>query len=132
MKNLPQQLAELDKLRNPHRLGALFEPFVAQILEEEGYSVSRNPKTAQPRQTDLVAIREEQTFLIEAKWLRKKQWHVLGTPKVKYELRFAEACWVENIPVLHIACDWKEGRKITGSTNGYHRSLKARGPAFPQ
>jgi Holliday junction resolvase len=71
MKSLLQQLTELDSSPNPHRRGRLFESFVAQILEEEGYSVSINPKAAPPRQTDLFAIREEQSFLIEAKWLRK-------------------------------------------------------------
>jgi hypothetical protein len=45
-----------------------------------------------------------------------KQWHVLGDRNVKYEIRFAEACWVENIPVLHIACDWKEDPKVIRRT----------------
>jgi hypothetical protein len=27
---------------------------------------------------------------------------------MKYEIRYAEACWIENIPVLHIAGDWSD------------------------
>jgi hypothetical protein len=86
MKDLSEQLRDLDNARNPHRRGRLFEPFISQILEEEGYSVSFNPKSAPPRQTDLFALREEHSFLIEAKWLRKPA-HVGHVSSVRERLR---------------------------------------------
>jgi hypothetical protein len=38
---------------------------------------------------------------------RLKSWH--GTARImdKYEIEYVEGCWVENIPVLYIACDWR-------------------------
>jgi Restriction endonuclease len=54
--------------RTPHRRGLLFEAFLAQMLEEESFAVSSNPKIAKPRQTDLYAERDDLSFLIEAKW----------------------------------------------------------------
>jgi hypothetical protein len=60
-----------------------------------------------------------------------KQWHVLGNRNVKYELRFAEACWVENIPVMHIACDWKEDPKIIRRTTNHRKQVKTPGSGFP-
>jgi len=86
MKDLSEQLSDLDNTRNPHRRGHLFEPFISQFLEEEGYSVSFNPKSAPPRQTDLFALREEHSFLIEAKWLRKPA-HVGHVSSVRERLR---------------------------------------------
>jgi restriction endonuclease len=73
-------------MKNPHRRGRLFEPFVSQILEEEGYDVSFNPQSAPPRQTDLFASREGQSFLIDAKWFAKPI-HVGHVSAVRERLR---------------------------------------------
>lgn len=86
MKSLYQRLRELDDMRNPHRRGRLFEPFISQILEEEGFNVSLNPKSATPRQTDLFASREGQSFLVDAKWLRNPA-HVGHVSAVRERLR---------------------------------------------
>ena len=62
--SLAEELAELDRERNPHRRGRRFEAFLANLLEEEGYQVISNPKVAQPRQSDLIAEREGTFFLV--------------------------------------------------------------------
>jgi Restriction endonuclease len=69
--NLQEELERLELIKSPHRRGRLFETFLAQMLEEEGFNVTTNPKAATPRQTDLSAERESIFFLIEAKWLKK-------------------------------------------------------------
>jgi hypothetical protein len=51
--------------------GPAFEKLLGSRLIIEGFDVRFNPKTARPRQTDLVAIRESQHFLIEAKWRKR-------------------------------------------------------------
>jgi hypothetical protein len=56
-----------------------------------------------------------------------KQWHVLGNQKAKYEIRYAEACWIEHIPVLHIACDWSD----ENSKRTHHTSSRKQSVSFP-
>ncbi|WP_158822454.1 restriction endonuclease [Granulicella sp. S156] len=51
--------------------GLAFERLLGARLTADGFTVHFNPKTARPRQTDLVAIRESQHFLIEAKWRKR-------------------------------------------------------------
>jgi hypothetical protein len=51
--------------------GPAFEKVLGARLTADGFTVHLNPKTARPRQTDLLAIRESQHFLIEAKWRRR-------------------------------------------------------------
>jgi hypothetical protein len=53
------------------RRGSAFEKLLGARLIADGFDVHFNPKTARPRQTDLVAIRESQHFLIEAKWRKR-------------------------------------------------------------
>jgi hypothetical protein len=67
-----EELDELDRDRNPHRRGRRFETFLAHLLEQEGFRVTRNPGTALPRQTDLFAQNEQVSFLVEAKWTKKR------------------------------------------------------------
>jgi hypothetical protein len=57
-----------------------------------------------------------------------KQWHVLEDQRVKYEIRYAEACWIENIPVLHVACDWS--RIILSSLRKDMEHLETVRPSF--
>jgi hypothetical protein len=68
--NLKQKLEDLERAKSPHRRGLLFEAFLAEMLEEESFAVSSDPKIAKPRQTDLYAERDDLSFLIEAKWWR--------------------------------------------------------------
>jgi len=51
--------------------GPAFEKVLGEQLTADGFTVHFNPKTARPRQTDLLAIREPQHFLIEAKWRKR-------------------------------------------------------------
>jgi hypothetical protein len=51
--------------------GPAFERVLGERLADDGFTVHFNPRTARPRQTDLLAIREPQHFLIEAKWRKR-------------------------------------------------------------
>jgi hypothetical protein len=53
------------------RRGPAFEKVLGEQLTADGFIVHVNPKTARPRQTDLLAIRESEHFLIEAKWRKR-------------------------------------------------------------
>ncbi|HXC43831.1 MAG TPA: restriction endonuclease [Candidatus Dormibacteraeota bacterium] len=69
--DLEHTLNSLDQLKDRHERGSKFEEFVTQILEEEGFDVTFDPKVAKPRQTDLYAQRDELFFIVETKWQRK-------------------------------------------------------------
>jgi hypothetical protein len=69
--SLERELNELDRTKNRSKRGPLFESFLANLLEAQGFDVTINPKTAKPRQTDLCAQLEDLFFIIEAKWQRK-------------------------------------------------------------
>ena len=51
--------------------GRAFEKLLGAQLTADGFDVRINPKTARPRQTDLLAIRDSQHYLIEAKWRKR-------------------------------------------------------------
>jgi hypothetical protein len=51
--------------------GPAFEKVLGAQLSADGFAVHFNPKTARPRQTDLLAIHESDHFLIEAKWRKR-------------------------------------------------------------
>jgi hypothetical protein len=51
--------------------GSAFEKLLGARLMADGFDVRFNPKSARPRQTDLVAIHDSQHFLIEAKWRKR-------------------------------------------------------------
>src|SRR5712691_4949084 len=70
--NLHEELIDLEGKKNPHRRGKRFEIFLARMLEQEGFEVTRKPKYALPRQTDLMARHEQTFFIVEAKWSQKK------------------------------------------------------------
>ena len=65
--------------------GTAFEKLLGERLIADGFDVRINPKTARPRQTDLVAIRESQHFLIEAKW-RKRSVDVADVDNLRMRL----------------------------------------------
>src|SRR5260370_41770422 len=70
--SLLEELSELERDKNSHRRGKKFETFLAHMLEEEAFKVTRDPGTASPRQTDLFARNEQVSFLVDAKWTRRK------------------------------------------------------------
>lgn len=84
--SLKEDLDDLDRDTNPHRRGKRFEIFLANMLQEEGFKVTFNPKAAAPRQTDLSARREQLCFLVEAKWLRRSV-HIGQISAVRERLR---------------------------------------------
>jgi hypothetical protein len=45
---LKEELANLERIEDPHRRGGLFETFLARLLEEDGFKVNSNPKVATP------------------------------------------------------------------------------------
>lgn len=51
--------------------GPAFEKVLGAQLAADGFTVHFNPKTARPRQTDLLAIHGADHFLIEAKWRKQ-------------------------------------------------------------
>ena len=59
--------------RNPQARGARFEIIVQRIFEQHRFRVVRNPCAASPRQTDLMAARGDEQYLIEAKWQGPKR-----------------------------------------------------------
>lgn len=71
-KSLQEEFSALSRLRNSQKRGKRFELFLARLLERETLKVDRDPSTAKPRQTDLVAHDEHGFFLVEAKWTEKR------------------------------------------------------------
>jgi hypothetical protein len=69
--SIKEELQELESFRNAHKRGHRFEAFSARLLEEDGFDVFTNPKSASPRQTDLSARSDHTYFIVEAKWLRR-------------------------------------------------------------
>jgi hypothetical protein len=54
---------------NRQKRGKRFEMLVCELFRQSGYEVFLNPKTASPRQTDMLARRDGQDMLVEVKWL---------------------------------------------------------------
>jgi hypothetical protein len=57
---------------DPVARGPAFEKLLHAQLARDGFVVHLGPKSAKPRQTDLIAILGSQHFLIEAKWRQRK------------------------------------------------------------
>ncbi|NNC03318.1 restriction endonuclease [Corallococcus exiguus] len=71
-------LSQLEKVSNQRIRGREFETYLYGLFYNGGFSVQRNPGTARPRQTDLIAKHRGQTLLIEAKWVARP----IGTPEI--------------------------------------------------
>ena len=84
--SLEQELDELDRTKNRHKRGRLFELFIAHLLEEQEFDVTVNPQSARPRQTDLCAKHDGVFFIVEAKW-QKKPVSTGGVSAVRERLR---------------------------------------------
>jgi Holliday junction resolvase len=67
-----RELRRLKELDNYQRRGYEFEEFVASLFRRRHFKVIRNPGTAKPRQTDLLAKRGDESYLIETKWRSSK------------------------------------------------------------
>jgi hypothetical protein len=73
-----RRLERIHQIRNSQTRAYDFEDFLADLFRSSGFDVFKNPPTARPRQTDLMAIRDEKCFLIEAKWVKAK----IGVPEI--------------------------------------------------
>jgi hypothetical protein len=70
--SLQDEFKALKSEKNSYKRARRFEVFLARLLEKEALKVTHNPRTAKPRQTDLVACGDQGFFLVEAKWTKKK------------------------------------------------------------
>jgi hypothetical protein len=63
-----REFRRLKALDNYQRRGYEFQDFVGSLFKERHFRVTPNPGTARPRQTDLLATRGGDIYLIETKW----------------------------------------------------------------
>ena len=70
--SLHDELNALKSETHPYKRAKRFEVFLGHLLETDSLRVTHDPKTAKPRQTDLVASGDGDFFLVEAKWTKKK------------------------------------------------------------
>lgn len=66
------ELARLRDLTDKQQRGYEFQRFVGDLFRIEHFRVEPNAGTARPRQVDLLAKRGPNTFLVEAKWRKRK------------------------------------------------------------
>src|SRR5579864_3369674 len=57
--------------RSPQKRGYSFQDLWGSFLAENGFQVCANPKSAAPRQTDILAKLDDRYYLIETKWLKR-------------------------------------------------------------
>jgi hypothetical protein len=70
--NLGAELDALEADPDAHGRGRRFERVIARLFSEDRFEVKLNPGTAQPRQTDVIAVRGNERYIIECKWLSSK------------------------------------------------------------
>jgi len=70
--NLLKAFASTADIENPQLRGIQFQDLLRQVLIESRFEVHQNPHVAKPRQSDLLATKDDLDFLIEAKWLTRK------------------------------------------------------------
>ncbi|MDQ3913924.1 MAG: restriction endonuclease [Actinomycetota bacterium] len=70
MRDLIGEYRRLQQSENPHARGRALETVVTAAFRNAHFTVRRNAGAAIPRQTDLVAIRGHETYLVETKWQR--------------------------------------------------------------
>ena len=70
--DLKDEFQRLWDSKEPEGRGLLFEDLFCRLLFKSGFVVHKDPASAKPRQTDLLAEYGNDTFLFEIKWLRRK------------------------------------------------------------
>src|SRR6266567_4475695 len=58
--------------QNAQARGISFEALVARLFEQARFKIFVNPKTARPRQSDLLARSGQEVYLVETKWTKAK------------------------------------------------------------
>ncbi|MBB1152512.1 restriction endonuclease [Amycolatopsis dendrobii] len=66
--DLDVRLDAISRLQSPATRGRELEDFVAEVFRQSHFKVTLNSGVARPRQTDVLATRDTETFLIECKW----------------------------------------------------------------
>jgi Restriction endonuclease len=69
---LQTRLDEISRLGRADARGRAFESVVADLFRHNHFDVRPNPRAARPRQTDLVATKVAEAYLIECKWRSDK------------------------------------------------------------
>lgn len=64
-------LEDLERLPDAARRGRALEQYVARLFRARHFTVILNPRAASPRQTDLIAVKLDDRYLIECKWRSK-------------------------------------------------------------
>lgn len=72
MTELSRDYLKVSRIRDSHKRGREFERLLLRLFECNEFSVHYNPKAARPRQTDLIAQKENAALLVEAKWRKSK------------------------------------------------------------
>jgi hypothetical protein len=67
-----RELRRLEKLDNYQKRGYEFQDFVGSLFKLRHFQVTSSPGTAKPRQTDLLATRGADSYIIETKWRSSK------------------------------------------------------------
>jgi len=68
-RNSPRTLDSIERIADPQIRGFAFQDFVSDLFASAGFDVTPNAGAARPRQTDLVARRGDEAYLIEVKWV---------------------------------------------------------------
>ncbi|WP_165547448.1 restriction endonuclease [Kribbella sindirgiensis] len=71
-ESLRTRLDELEKVSSPARRGQRLEGVVAELFRQLHFEVRLNPGAARPRQTDVLASKAGEAYLIECKWRSDK------------------------------------------------------------
>ncbi|WIX76958.1 restriction endonuclease [Amycolatopsis carbonis] len=66
--DLDARLDAISQLQNPATRGRELEDLVAEVFRQSHFKVTLNSGVARPRQTDVLATRATETFLVECKW----------------------------------------------------------------
>jgi hypothetical protein len=75
---LQRRYAELSGLGDERARGRAFEELLRDLFELSAHHARLNPRTSQPRQTDLYVETTQGAFLVEAKWQKRRQ----GSPDI--------------------------------------------------
>ena len=67
-----ERLATLRNMKDPQKRGGDFELFIGSVFQDLNFRVVMNAGSATPRQTDLLATRGDEVYLVETKWTADK------------------------------------------------------------
>jgi Holliday junction resolvase len=67
-----ERLDAIGAIGRADQRGRMFERYVADVFRQHHFKVTMDPKTARPRQTDVLAAKVHEVYLIECKWRSDK------------------------------------------------------------